>query len=127
MSDEQPSAIAERRRKKKGERGAWHYLIRVCPFCGRSHSHLAPGLQRSHCVNDPRTYEVVEASPKGSTMKASTRQTPISQDQAPLIPPATRRSNAAPNIDPRALRGNQSSVDPRPDAPRGAGITQPKV
>jgi hypothetical protein len=58
-----PVARAEHRRKRKGVRGSWHYLIRQCCYCGASHSHNAAGVQMSHCVPNPRPYSVVVIEP----------------------------------------------------------------
>jgi hypothetical protein len=55
-----PRVIAEYRRKRKGEPGSWHFLVRKCCFCGASHSHDAPGIQQSRCMDRGRlSYDVI--------------------------------------------------------------------
>jgi hypothetical protein len=126
MSDA-PQALAEFRRKKRGPvPRALHYLVRCCPFCGKPHSHTAPGLQLSQCVDRPPMQYIVVLTEGARDMKPSTeKRYTVPADQKGLVPPATRRSNQAPNVDPHY--GNGSSVDPKAGAPRGATIDKPKV
>ena len=61
LDDDPPIAVAVHRRKKRtGLPGVWHWRVLDCPFCHRSHSAPALGLQLSECVGEPRIYRVAE-------------------------------------------------------------------